>query len=67
MKYLDARDALTSDDLAGQADDNWLYTGGYAEHCAVCRSPLCDDEEERGTCDDCAAKRAYHDRVGDVE
>ena len=34
-----------------------LYTGGYAEECSVCRTPLLMDEEKRGTCSGCATKR----------
>lgn len=34
-----------------------IETLGYAEPCAVCGAPLLSDEEERGTCDVCAANR----------
>ena len=49
----------------GPQQGTLIYTGGYAEECAVCRTPLLPDEEERGTCDGCAAKRTYHDRYDD--
>lgn len=34
-----------------------LLTGGYAQPCSVCGTPLLTDEEDAGVCDDCAGPR----------
>ena len=41
----------------GPAQGTRLYTGGHAEECSVCRTPLLTDEEKRGTCSGCATER----------
>ena len=36
-----------------------LWTGGFAERCALCDTPLLTDEETRGICDNCASACTY--------